>query len=587
MPALRKHHQTTTKHLFVTGGVVSSLGKGLTASSLGQLLIARGLQVTMQKLDPYLNVDPGTMNPFQHGEVFVTEDGAETDLDVGHYERFLDRNLPGSANVTTGQVYSTVIAKERRGEYLGDTVQVIPHITDEIKSRILAMADPDSRGRRPDVVITEIGGTVGDIESQPFLEAARQVRHEVGRENCFFLHVSLVPYLAPSGELKTKPTQHSVAALRSIGITPDALILRCDRDVPDGLKEKIALMCDVDVDGVISTPDAPSIYDIPKVLHREELDAYVVRRLNLPFRDVNWTIWDDLLKRVHDPQETVRIALVGKYIDLSDAYLSVAEALRAGGFAHRARVEIRWVASDDCETDAGAASVLDDVHAILIPGGFGIRGIEGKIGAVRYARHRGLPLLGLCLGLQCIVIEAARSVGIESANSAEFEPTTPDPVISTMADQRDVVAGEADLGGSMRLGAYPATLAPGSVVAEAYQSTLVSERHRHRYEVNNAYRDRISRSGLTFSGTSPDGHLVEFVEYPREVHPFLVGTQAHPELKSRPTRPHPLFVAFIGAAIDYKAAERLPVEIPDHRLNGRDHPEAGLSAQPLADHARG
>ena len=587
MPALRKHHQTTTKHLFVTGGVVSSLGKGLTASSLGQLLIARGLQVTMQKLDPYLNVDPGTMNPFQHGEVFVTEDGAETDLDVGHYERFLDRNLPGSANVTTGQVYSTVIAKERRGEYLGDTVQVIPHITDEIKSRILAMADPDSRGRRPDVVITEIGGTVGDIESQPFLEAARQVRHEVGRENCFFLHVSLVPYLAPSGELKTKPTQHSVAALRSIGITPDALILRCDRDVPDGLKEKIALMCDVDVDGVISTPDAPSIYDIPKVLHREELDAYVVRRLNLPFRDVNWTIWDDLLKRVHDPQETVRIALVGKYIDLSDAYLSVAEALRAGGFAHRARVEIRWVASDDCETDAGAASVLDDVHAILIPGGFGIRGIEGKIGAVRYARHRGLPLLGLCLGLQCIVIEAARSVGIESANSAEFEPTTPDPVISTMADQRDVVAGEADLGGSMRLGAYPATLAPGSVVAEAYQSTLVSERHRHRYEVNNAYRDRISHSGLTFSGTSPDGHLVEFVEYPREVHPFLVGTQAHPELKSRPTRPHPLFVAFIGAAIDYKAAERLPVEIPDHRLNGRDHPEAGLSAQPLADHARG
>ena len=587
MPVLRKHQQTTTKHLFVTGGVVSSLGKGLTASSLGQLLISRGLQVTMQKLDPYLNVDPGTMNPFQHGEVFVTEDGAETDLDVGHYERFLDRNLPGSANVTTGQVYSTVIAKERRGEYLGDTVQVIPHITDEIKSRILAMARPDDDGRRPDVVITEIGGTVGDIESQPFLEAARQVRHEVGRENCFFLHVSLVPYLAPSGELKTKPTQHSVAALRSIGITPDALILRSDRAVPDGLKEKIALMCDVDVDGVISTPDAPSIYDIPKVLHREELDAYVVRRLNLPFRDVNWTTWDDLLSRVHDPQETVRIALVGKYIDLSDAYLSVAEALRAGGFAHRAKVEIRWVASDDCETDAVAASVLGDVHGVLIPGGFGIRGIEGKLGAIRYARHRGLPLLGLCLGLQCIVIEAARSVGIVAANSAEFEPSTPDPVISTMADQRDVVAGEADLGGSMRLGAYPAALAPGSVVAEAYQSTLVSERHRHRYEVNNAYRDRIAASGLTFSGTSPDGHLVEFVEYPREMHPFLVGTQAHPELKSRPTRPHPLFVAFIGAAIDYKAAERLPVEIPEHHLNGRDHAEAGLSAPPLADHARG
>ncbi len=588
MPALRKHPQAATKHLFVTGGVVSSLGKGLTASSLGQLLISRGLQVTMQKLDPYLNVDPGTMNPFQHGEVFVTEDGAETDLDVGHYERFLDRDLSGSANVTTGQVYSTVIAKERRGEYLGDTVQVIPHITDEIKNRILAMAQPDAAGKRPDVVITEIGGTVGDIESQPFLEAARQVRHEVGRENCFFLHVSLVPYLAPSGELKTKPTQHSVAALRSIGITPDALILRCDRDVPEPLKDKIALMCDVDIDGVISTPDARSIYDIPKVLHREELDAYVVRRLNLPFRDVDWTTWDDLLRRVHDPQETVRIALVGKYIDLSDAYLSVTEALRAGGFAHRAKVEMRWVASDDCETDAGAASVLDEVHAVLIPGGFGIRGIEGKIGAIRYARHRGLPLLGLCLGLQCIVIEAARSVGLTHANSAEFDPATPDPVISTMADQQDAVAGQADLGGTMRLGAYPAVLQPGSVVAQAYQSTTVSERHRHRYEVNNSYRDRITESGLRFSGTSPDGHLVEFVEYPAEVHPFLVGTQAHPELKSRPTRPHPLFAAFISAAIDYKAAERLPVEIPEHHANGNQHPDGSTGAvQPLADHARG
>ncbi|GFG48920.1 CTP synthetase [Mycolicibacterium agri] len=568
MPALRKHPQTATKHLFVSGGVVSSLGKGLTASSLGQLLTARGLQVTMQKLDPYLNVDPGTMNPFQHGEVFVTEDGAETDLDVGHYERFLDRNLSGSANVTTGQVYSTVIAKERRGEYLGDTVQVIPHITDEIKRRILEMAAPDKDGRRPDIVITEIGGTVGDIESLPFLEAARQVRHEVGRENCFFLHCSLVPYMAPSGELKTKPTQHSVAALRSIGITPDALILRCDRDVPEPLKNKIALMCDVDIDGVISTPDAPSIYDIPKVLHREELDAYVVRRLNLPFRDVDWTQWNDLLQRVHEPHETVRIALVGKYIDLSDAYLSVAEALRAGGFKHRAKVEMRWVASDDCETDSGAAAVLEDVHAVLIPGGFGIRGIEGKIGAIHYARKRGLPVLGLCLGLQCIVIEAARSVGITEANSAEFDPGTPDPVISTMADQRDAVAGDADLGGTMRLGAYPAVLEPGSIVAQAYGTTEVSERHRHRYEVNNAYRDRIAESGLRFSGTSPDGHLVEFVEYDPAVHPFIVGTQAHPELKSRPTRPHPLFVAFVGAALDYKAAERLPVEIPEHRANG-------------------
>jgi CTP synthase len=584
LPALRKHPQNPTKHLFVSGGVASSLGKGLTASSLGQLLTARGLQVTMQKLDPYLNVDPGTMNPFQHGEVFVTEDGAETDLDVGHYERFLDRNLSAQANVTTGQVYSSVIAKERRGEYLGDTVQVIPHITDEIKSRILAMAKPDSDGNRPDVVITEIGGTVGDIESQPFLEAARQVRHDVGRENVFFLHVSLVPYLAPSGELKTKPTQHSVAALRSIGIQPDALILRCDRDVPEPLKNKIALMCDVDIDGVISTPDAPSIYDIPKVLHREELDAFVVRRLNLPFRDVDWTEWDDLLRRVHEPRETVRIALVGKYVDLSDAYLSVAEALRAGGFAHRARVEMRWIASDDCQSESGAAAALSDVHGVLVPGGFGIRGIEGKIGAIRHARTHGLPVLGLCLGLQCIVIEAARSVGLTEANSAEFDPQTPDPVISTMADQKDIVAGEADMGGTMRLGAYPAVLEPGSIVAEAYQTTQVSERHRHRYEVNNEYRDQIAGSGLRFSGTSPDGHLVEFVEYPRDVHPFLVGTQAHPELKSRPTRPHPLFVGFIGAALDYKAAERLPVEIPELPPNGNEHATGveGLLHQPVA-----
>ena len=577
---MRKHTQTVTKHLFVSGGVASSLGKGLTASSLGQLLTARGLHVTMQKLDPYLNVDPGTMNPFQHGEVFVTDDGAETDLDVGHYERFLDRDLSGSANVTTGQVYSTVIAKERRGEYLGDTVQVIPHITDEIKRRIRSMAQPDADGNRPDVVITEIGGTVGDIESQPFLEAARQVRHDIGRENVFFLHVSLVPYLAPSGELKTKPTQHSVAALRSIGITPDALILRCDREVPEPLKDKIALMCDVDIDGVISTPDAPSIYDIPKVLHREELDAYVVRRLNLPFRDVDWTEWDDLLRRVHEPHDTVRIALVGKYIELSDAYLSVAEALRAGGFKHHAKVEIHWVASDDCETPSKAAAALGDVHGVLIPGGFGIRGIEGKIGAIRHARARGLPVLGLCLGLQCIVIEAARSVGLTEANSAEFEPATPDPVISTMADQQDIVAGQADLGGTMRLGAYPAVLEPGSIVAEAYGTTQVSERHRHRYEVNNDYRDRIAESGLRISGTSPDGHLVEFVEYPPEVHPFIVGTQAHPELKSRPTRPHPLFVSFVGAAIDYKGGELLPVEMPEHSSNGNQHRESAQRPLP-------
>ncbi len=520
----------------------------------------------MQKLDPYLNVDPGTMNPFQHGEVFVTEDGAETDLDVGHYERFLDRDLSRDANVTTGQIYSTVIAKERRGEYLGDTVQVIPHITDEIKSRILAMSAPDTEGIIPDVVITEIGGTVGDIESQPFLEAARQVRHDVGRENVFFLHVSLVPYLAPSGELKTKPTQHSVAALRSIGIQPDALILRCDREVPQGLKSKIALMCDVDVDGCISTPDAPSIYDIPKVLHREGLDAYVVRRLGLPFRDVDWTVWGDLLDRVHSPRETVEVALVGKYVDLPDAYLSVTEALRAGGFASRARVQIRWVQSDDCATPAGAAAALRDVDAVLIPGGFGIRGIEGKVGAVTYARTRGLPLLGLCLGLQCVVIEAARSIGLAEANSAEFEPETPHPVISTMDDQKQIVAGEADLGGTMRLGAYPAVLAKGSQVAQAYGAEQVSERHRHRYEVNNAYRDRIAASGLRFSGTSPDGRLVEFVELPADRHPFFVATQAHPELKSRPTRPHPLFAALIAAALKYKLAERLPVDIPDEEF---------------------
>lgn len=554
----------TTKHVFVTGGVASSLGKGLTASSLGQLLTSRGLRVTMQKLDPYLNVDPGTMNPFQHGEVFVTEDGAETDLDIGHYERFLDRDLSGTANVTTGQVYSTVIAKERRGEYLGDTVQVIPHITDEIKSRIQAMALPDANGVVPDVVITEVGGTVGDIESLPFLEACRQVRHDVGRDNCFFLHVSLVPYLAPSGELKTKPTQHSVAALRNIGIQPDAIVCRADREIPDSLKRKIALMCDVDTDAVVAAPDAPSIYDIPRVLHSEGLDAYVVRRLGLPFRDVDWAVWGDLLGRVHNPKETVRIAVVGKYVDLPDAYLSVTEALRAGGFANRAKVEIVWVASDSCETPSGAAHALSGVDGVLIPGGFGVRGIEGKLGAISFARDRKIPLLGLCLGLQCMVIDVARNLaGLTGANSAEFDENTEHPVISTMADQEDVVAGERDMGGTMRLGAYPAALTAGSVVANSYGSTSVSERHRHRYEVNNAYRKRLSEAGLVFSGTSPDGHLVEFVELPADKHPFYVGTQAHPELKSRPTRPHPLFSGFVKAALAYRTADRLPVELPE------------------------
>jgi CTP synthase len=527
------------------------------------LLTARGLRVTMQKLDPYLNVDPGTMNPFQHGEVFVTDDGAETDLDIGHYERFLDRQLSGNANVTTGQIYSAVIAKERRGEYLGDTVQVIPHITDEIKSRILAMSEPGDDDRPPDVVIIEIGGTVGDIESLPFLEAARQLRHDVGRVNCFFLHVSLVPYLAPSGELKTKPTQHSVATLRNIGIQPDALVCRADREIPDGLKRKIALMTDVDIDGVVAAPDAPSIYDIPKVLHSEGLDAYVVRRLGLPFRDVDWTVWGDLLERVHAPDETVVIALVGKYVDLPDAYLSVTEALRAGGFARRARVEIRWVASGTCETPSSAEAALTGVDGVLIPGGFGVRGIEGKIGAIHYARTRGIPVLGLCLGLQCMVIEVARHLaGLDGAGSAEFDETTAHAVISTMADQADVVAGQRDMGGTMRLGAYPATLQPASVVATAYGSTEVSERHRHRYEVNNAYRDKLIEAGLVISGTSPDGHLVEFIELPVSTHPFFVGTQAHPELLSRPTRPHPLFVTFVRAALEYRAADRLPVELP-------------------------
>ena len=534
-----------TKHLFVTGGVASSLGKGLTASSLGRLLRARGLRVTMQKLDPYINVDPGTMNPFQHGEVFVTDDGAETDLDIGHYERFLDTNLHGSANVTTGQVYSRVIARERRGEYLGDTVQVIPHITNEIKDRIRAMASPEI-----DIVITEVGGTVGDIESLPFIEAARQIRQEVGRENVFYLHVSLVPYIGPSGELKTKPTQHSVQALRSIGIAPDGIVLRSDREIPASVKKKISLMCDVDQEAVVAAVDAPSIYDIPKVLHKEGLDAYIVRRLGLPFHDVEWGEWDSLLTRVHRPSATVKVALVGKYVDLPDAYLSVTEALRAGGFANDAKVEIKWVVSDDCESATGAARELGDVDAVCVPGGFGVRGIEGKLGALKFAREQKIPTLGLCLGLQCMVIEAARNLGgISDANSAEFDPTTKNPVIATMAGQEKIVAGEADMGGTMRLGLYLAKLAPDSIVSKTYAATEISERHRHRYEVNNSYRESISKTGLRFSGLSPDGNLVEFVEFPEEIHPYYVGTQAHPEFRSRPTRPHPLFAGLIKAAL--------------------------------------
>lgn len=541
---MNKHH--SVKHIFVTGGVASSLGKGLTASSLGNLLTARGLRVTMQKLDPYLNVDPGTMNPFQHGEVFVTEDGAETDLDIGHYERFLDVNLSRKANVTTGQVYSEVIAKERRGEFLGDTVQVIPHITNEIKSRVRAMATDDV-----DVVITEIGGTVGDIESLPFIEAVRQVRQDVGRDNVFFIHVSLLPYIGPSGELKTKPTQHSVSALRSIGIQPDALVLRCDRAVPESIKRKISLMCDVDVEAVVAASDAPSIYDIPRVLHKEGLDSYIIRTLGLPFKDVEWNQWDELLQVVHHPSQSVKVGLVGKYIDLPDAYLSVTEALRAGGFAHDARVEIVWVESDECASPDGAARSLTGLDAIVVPGGFGIRGIEGKLGALQYTRLQKVPTLGLCLGLQCMVIEFARNVSnLQGANSAEFDIETAHPVISTMASQTEVIAGAKDMGGTMRLGSYPADLSAGSIVQTVYGQKSITERHRHRYEVNNSYRAQLESDGLVFSGLSPDGALVEFVELPQEVHPYYVGTQAHPEFKSRPTSPHPLFAGLIEAALN-------------------------------------
>ncbi len=558
-----------TRHIFVTGGVASSLGKGLTASSLGHLLRSRGVRVTMQKLDPYINVDPGTMNPLQHGEVYVTEDGAETDLDIGHYERFLDVDLDGGANVTTGVVYSSVIAKERRGEYLGDTVQVIPHITDEIKARMRAQADPVGGGAAPDVIITEIGGTVGDIESLPFLEAARQVRRDLGRDNVFFLHVSLVPFIGPSGELKTKPTQHSVAALRNIGIQPDAIVCRADREIPDSVKGKIAAMCDVDRDAVVAAVDAPSIYDIPKVLHGEGLDAYVVQRLGLPFRDVNWETWSTLLERVHYPADEVEIALVGKYIALPDAYLSVTEALRAGGFASDARAKVRWVTSDDCETAEGARKALDGVDAVLVPGGFGVRGIEGKLGALKWAREHEIPTLGICLGLQCMVIEFARNaLGLAAASSTEFDPDTPDPVVATMAEQLAIVGGEGDLGGTMRLGRYEAVLTPGSVVAQEYGAERVSERHRHRYEVNNSYRAALEEAGLHVSGSSPDRSLVEFVELDRSQHPYYVATQAHPEFKSRPTRAHPLFAGLIRAALARQRATRL-LEVE----HVRHHPE--------------
>lgn len=555
--------QPVTKHIFVTGGVVSSLGKGLTAASLGNLLTRRGLRVVMQKLDPYLNVDPGTMNPFQHGEVFVTDDGAETDLDIGHYERFLDINLGQAANVTTGQIYLRVIERERRGEYLGDTVQVIPHITDEIKRRMRLQATEDPA---PDVIITEIGGTVGDIESQPFVEAARQVRHELGRKNVFFVHVSLVPFMNASGEQKTKPTQHSVAALRSIGIQPDALVLRSDRPVSAANRRKIALMCDVDEDAVVNAIDAQSIYDIPSMLHSQGLDQYIVDQLRLDGDDeVNWAGWSELLDTVHNPRGHVRIALVGKYVDLPDAYLSVTEALKAGGFANDVAVDIRWVASDLCETPEGAAEHLGDVDGILVPGGFGVRGIEGKLGALKYARENMIPTLGICLGLQCMVIEYARTVvGLTDASSSEFDPDTKFPVIATMEEQVDIIS-DGDMGGTMRLGLYEAALTPGSIVESVYGASSAFERHRHRYEVNNFYRDDIAQAGLVFSGTSPDGKLVEFVELPREVHPYYVATQAHPELRSRPTHGHPLFVGLIAAAKVRHTADVLDVDYIDEK----------------------
>ncbi len=534
------------KHVFVTGGVASSLGKGLTASSLGRLLKSRGLRVTLQKLDPYINVDPGTMNPFQHGEVFVTDDGGETDLDLGHYERFVDVPLSRKSNATTGSIYQSVLAKERRGAYLGETVQVIPHITNEIKERILSLATDDV-----DVVITEVGGTVGDIEILPFLEAIRQFRKDVGRDNVFYVHVTLVPFIGPSGEQKTKPTQHSVTELRSRGIQPDVIVCRSDRPIPTRLKEKISQLCDVPEEAVVSAIDADSLYEIPLVLHDEGLDDYVCRVLKLDEREPDLADWTALVDRVVAADQEVRVGLVGKYVNLPDAYLSVVEALRHGGYGCGAKIVVDWISADDLE-GLLADGRLADLDGIVVPGGFGPRGIEGKITAARYAREHDIPFLGLCLGMQCAVIEFARDVcGLAGANSSEFDSRTPHPVIDLMDEQRDVV----EKGGTMRLGAWPARLAAGSVVRSAYGEEVVYERHRHRYEVNNRYRQALEDSGMRCSGTSPDGRLVEFVEIP--AHPFFVGTQAHPEFKSRPDRPHPIFAAFL-AAVRCRADGRVP-----------------------------
>jgi CTP synthase len=539
------------KHIFVTGGVASSLGKGLTASSLGRLLKSRGLRVTMQKLDPYINVDPGTMNPFEHGEVFVTDDGGETDLDLGHYERFIDENLHRESNATTGSIYQSVIAKERRGDFLGKTVQVIPHITDEIKDRIKRLATDSI-----DVVITEIGGTVGDIEILPFLEAIRQFRKDIGRDNVCYVHVTLVPYLGPSGEQKTKPTQHSVTELRSRGIQPDVIICRSDRSISSGLKRKISNLSDVPVEGVISCMDAPNLYEIPLALHEEGLDNYVCRLLGLaPAGDgtegLDLSKWEALVARVEAATRPVRIGLIGKYVNLPDAYLSVVEALRHGGYAHGARIDLEWIQAEEVE-GLLAAGRLRELDGIVIPGGFGERGVEGKVAAATYARDNGVPCLGLCLGLQVMVIEFARNVaGLTGANSREFDASSPHLVIDLMDEQLEVV----DMGGTMRLGVYPAKLAAGSVVACAYGTELVYERHRHRFEVNPRYRGRLEAAGLSCSGNSLDDRLVEFIELPG--HPFWVGTQAHPEFKSRPDNPHPLFRALVAAALE-RADGRAP-----------------------------
>ncbi len=527
-----------TKYIFVTGGVVSSLGKGITAASLGRLLKERGLKVVLQKLDPYINVDPGTMNPFQHGEVFVTDDGGETDLDLGHYERFTGVNLRRDASISAGAVYLSVIQKERRGDYLGGTVQVIPHITNEIKSRIKRMGENDDI----DVVISEVGGTVGDIEGLPFLEAIRQFAKDVGRENVAYIHVTLVPYIPASEELKSKPTQHSVAELRSRGIHPDVIVVRSDRPIDDAVRRKISLFCDVDPEAVINALDAPDIYEVPLALHADGLDRVILKRLHIEAPEPDLTNWARMVDRVENATETVSVGLVGKYVDLPDAYLSVVEALRHGGLANDVKVDLRWIPAEDM-TGLYAASHMEDLDGILIPGGFGPRGIEGKIEAIRFAREQGIPFLGLCLGLQCAVIEYARNVaGLANAHSAEFEPMAPHRVIDLMESQQDV----SEKGGTMRLGLYAAKLAEGSLVEALYDDEVIYERHRHRYEVNNKYRAQLEAAGLRLSGLSPDERLVEIIELPG--HPFFVASQFHPEFKSRPDQPHPLFEGFVRAA---------------------------------------